>query len=91
MDEHHKRISERILKAITECQTGRLRLEDLENVITNQLSSVDSTYPKALKEKLDNFVVSVFNTKTKFLDEANEDEMVEIVFNEMKSAIQQNL
>ncbi len=49
------------------------------------------TYPKALREKLDNFVVSVLNTKTEFLDEPNEDEMVEMVFNEMKSAIQQNL
>ena len=91
MNEHHSRINKRILEAITKCQAGRMRLEDLENIIANQLSSIDSTYPKALREKLDNFVVSVFNIKTEFLDEPNEDEMVEMVFNEMKSTIQQNL
>lgn len=91
MNEHHKKISEKILKALTECQTGKMRLENLENIITNQLFSVDSTYPTSLKEKLDNFVPSVFRTKTEFLDEPNEDEMVEKVFNEMKSTIHQNL
>ena len=90
MNDHHKRINERLLQAITECQAGKLRLEDLENTIAYQLAAVDASYPIHLKQKLDGFVVSVFNKQTEFLDEPNEDEMVELLFEDMKTAIRRS-
>lgn len=91
MHEHHKRISEKVLDALRKAADKEITLDELEKIIASQISALDSTYPEKLRSELDHFVPYVYSVMTEFLDEPNEDEMVNQAFQKMISKIEHYL
>lgn len=88
MNEHHRRITRRIFEEIVKCKIGERSLTDLETSIEGHLRSLDETYPRDLKAKLNQCVKTILQVQLQFLDEPNEDAEVEKAFDTLIGQIQ---